>query len=159
MYESRRRFYKATMRDFCSLDTCVHINRPVTDKVLTTGYVLNRRILMRINSPLRLCHVCGPLMDPAHLLCVNFKTHALKGRVVDTEDGISRSVENTERKRKALGRERVTATQRPIGRSIFYFYLSYFNVLNFFLMKWSWMWVWWGYIAIKRHRPIRSDSC
>ncbi|WZY78446.1 hypothetical protein YC2023_024830 [Brassica napus] len=102
------------MRDFCSLDTCVHINRPVTDKVLTTGYVLNRRILMRINSPLRLCHVCGPLMDAAHLLSVNFKKHALKGRVVDTENGISRSVENTERKRKALGRERVTATQRPI---------------------------------------------
>ncbi|CAG7894943.1 unnamed protein product, partial [Brassica rapa] len=73
---------------------------------------------MRINSPLRLCHVCGPLMDPAHLLSVNFKTHALKGRVVDTENGISRSVENTERKRKALGRERVTATQRPIGASV-----------------------------------------
>lgn len=109
---------------------------------------------MRINSPLRLCHVCGPLMDPAHLLSVNFKTHALKGRVVDTENGMSRSVKETERKRKALGRERVTATQRPIGQ----FYLSYFNVLNFFLMKWGWMWVWWGYIAIKLHRPIRSDA-
>ncbi|CAN6856292.1 unnamed protein product [Brassica oleracea] len=57
---------------------------------------------MRINSPLRLCHVCGPLVDPAHLLSVNFKTHALKGRVVDTENGMSRSVKETERKRKAL---------------------------------------------------------
>ena len=79
-----------------------YINRPFTDKVLTTGYVLNRQILMRINSPLRLCHVCGPLVDPAHLLSVNFKTHALKGRVVDTENGMSRSVKETERKRKAL---------------------------------------------------------